>query len=206
MKYLLIILLPNKPEQKIALEEDRITLGRSSGNSIQLSVPEISSRHLEFNKTPGGYRVLDVGSTNGTKVNGTRIREHDLEDGDRLLIGQVLRVEYRVLADEAPTAQEAAPPKPKVVEAKPEPAVPTVLMEKAPPAIPTAKTVPAVSVSPVVPRKPPPANPRIPRPAKPSQGPPPANPASPKKPPSAPPTGPNSPTVRKLKPPKPGER
>ena len=197
MKYLLVILLPDKTEQKIALEEDRVTLGRSSANAIQLSIPEISSRHLEFTKVEGGYKVLDVGSTNGTKVNGTRIREHQLQDGDRLLMGQVLRAEYRVVPDEATTAQGAAPPKPKVVEASLAPADPTVLMAKSP-----AVAKPAIPAAPGGPKKPPPAAPRIPRPAGSAQdSPPPANPPAPERPPGAPPSGRGSPTVRKLKPP-----
>jgi hypothetical protein len=198
MKYLLVVLLPDKTEKKIALEGDKVTLGRSSGNAIQLSVPEISSRHLEFTKLEDGYQVLDVGSTNGTKVNGARIREHQLQDGDRLLIGQVLRAEYRAVDDEATTARDAAPPKPEVVEVAPEPAAPTVLMEKPPPVAKPAEAIPA---APAVPKKPPPAAPKIPRPAKATQTPPPANPDAPAKPPVAPPSGPNVPTVRKLKPP-----
>lgn len=97
MKHLLIIQWPDGTENKIALEGDKVTLGRSAGNSIQLHVPEVSSRHLEFIKTEGGYRAVDTDSANGTEVNGARIGECQLQDGDLLLIGEVLRVKYRVV-------------------------------------------------------------------------------------------------------------
>jgi pSer/pThr/pTyr-binding forkhead associated (FHA) protein len=38
--------------------------------------------------TDGGYALVDLGSTNGTMVNGRKVREHELEDGDRITIGR----------------------------------------------------------------------------------------------------------------------
>ncbi|WP_425617846.1 ATP-binding protein [Anatilimnocola sp. NA78] len=72
------------------------TLGRDESNRIQLADNEVSRRHAEVRDAdgpdgePGGYRVVDLQSSNGTYVNDQRISEHLLRTGDRLLIGRTL--------------------------------------------------------------------------------------------------------------------
>lgn len=70
----------------------RITVGRASGNDIVLRFPQVSKIHAYFiAPAPGaGLLLVDCGSTNGTRVNGVRIREGDrveLLDGDRIDFG-----------------------------------------------------------------------------------------------------------------------
>ena len=49
----------------------------------------MSRRHVLVMATPGGYTIRDLGSQNGTYVNGTRVDESPLTDGDRITIGEI---------------------------------------------------------------------------------------------------------------------
>jgi hypothetical protein len=66
------------------------TIGRTSKNSIQLDDASISRRHAEISQGTEGYLLRDLDSQNGTFVNGDRITERVLADGDRVLFGTVL--------------------------------------------------------------------------------------------------------------------
>lgn len=64
------------------------TLGRTPDNSIPLDKPEVSRRHARITLADdGSYTLVDNNSNNGTYVNGDRITEHKLRDGDRIQIG-----------------------------------------------------------------------------------------------------------------------
>lgn len=71
-----------------------ISLGRSSANDV--SYPEdasLSRQHLVFEKTGEDCTVRDLGSKNGTRVNGVRLAEkHVLRPGDRITAGHLLIV------------------------------------------------------------------------------------------------------------------
>lgn len=68
------------------------SVGRDSSSSIRLFDTEVSRRHAEFRLAPGGWRIVDVGSANGTFVNGEPIKDHVLQPGDRVQIGQSVLV------------------------------------------------------------------------------------------------------------------
>ena len=63
------------------------TIGRTPDNQIVVPVREVSRRHAEIVLTDTGYVVKDLGSPNGTFVNGERITEHRLQDEDRIAMG-----------------------------------------------------------------------------------------------------------------------
>jgi len=72
------------------LEAPEHVLGRSAEVGVQINDHGVSRRHARINRTAeGGYQVTDLDSTNGTYVNGLRIRTADLHEGDRLQIGTV---------------------------------------------------------------------------------------------------------------------
>jgi signal transduction histidine kinase/pSer/pThr/pTyr-binding forkhead associated (FHA) protein len=81
---------------------DRLTVGRESSNRIRLTDTEVSRRHAEFVRTPEGYRLLDVGSANGTFVNSRPIRDVLLQPGDQVQIGQTTLVFTAVRGDALP--------------------------------------------------------------------------------------------------------
>jgi FhaA, N-terminal domain/FHA domain len=74
--------------QRIPLGDRPVTVGRMSDCSIPLNDQNVSRRHAEIAPARGAYVVRDLGSTNGTMVNGTRIGgEQRLTDGDILSFG-----------------------------------------------------------------------------------------------------------------------
>jgi pSer/pThr/pTyr-binding forkhead associated (FHA) protein len=63
------------------------TLGRTPDTKIVVHTKEVSRRHAEIVMAGGGYLVKDLGSPNGTFVNGERITEHRLKEGDKVTLG-----------------------------------------------------------------------------------------------------------------------
>jgi predicted component of type VI protein secretion system len=64
-----------------------ISMGRAMENTIVLTSPYVSRKHATIQADPKGYRIVDQGSTNGTFVNGQKIKEHHLSVGDKIRIG-----------------------------------------------------------------------------------------------------------------------
>ena len=87
----LLIHTPDGGTRPLALERDRYTLGRSSAN--ELCYPEdagLSRQHLALEKDGGTWTVRDLGSKNGTFVNGLRITSpHPLDKNDRVTAGHI---------------------------------------------------------------------------------------------------------------------
>ncbi len=75
--------------QEFALQEGQdYTVGRSSDSSLILVEDMVSRNHARIFITPqGGVRMEDLGSTNGSFVNGERVRDSDVKEGDRILFG-----------------------------------------------------------------------------------------------------------------------
>ena len=67
-------------------------IGRDAGNHVQLTMPEVSKRHAQVEFAQDGWRIRDLDSRNGLSVNGKRVREAKLKDGDRLGIGPYILV------------------------------------------------------------------------------------------------------------------
>ena len=68
------------------------SVGRDSVSAIRLHDTEVSRRHAEFRLANGSYYLVDVGSANGTFVNGQPVQNVLLQPGDRIQIGQSLLV------------------------------------------------------------------------------------------------------------------
>jgi len=66
----------------------RSVVGTAADCDVVLRDGSISSRHAEFIATGSGFRVNDLGSTNGTFVNDKRITSHDLVDNDNVRLGR----------------------------------------------------------------------------------------------------------------------
>jgi hypothetical protein len=63
-------------------------LGRSSGCDIHLTDPNVSRRHAELRQEGTSYWIVDLGSTNGIEVNGSRTERAKLEHGDTVTLGE----------------------------------------------------------------------------------------------------------------------
>jgi pSer/pThr/pTyr-binding forkhead associated (FHA) protein len=72
------------------LGEYVVSVGRQGDCTIVLADPNVSRRHAEIHPAGDGFIVIDQGSTNGTRVNGARISEHQLRDGDEVRFGNTV--------------------------------------------------------------------------------------------------------------------
>lgn len=106
---------PHKPQDRVTrvlvgkvgnqllrfpLFKDRLTIGRTDDNDIQLNAVYISRRHAVVQAGDDATRVIDWGSKNGVYVNSKRVTEHFLENGDIVTIGNAhFRYEERPKRD-----------------------------------------------------------------------------------------------------------
>jgi pSer/pThr/pTyr-binding forkhead associated (FHA) protein len=71
------------------LEGDSLEVGRDDDVAIRVDEPLVSRRHARIEKRGEAWVLIDLGSTNFTRVNGERIRhEWELLDGDELTFGR----------------------------------------------------------------------------------------------------------------------
>ncbi|MEO1271491.1 MAG: FHA domain-containing protein, partial [Myxococcota bacterium] len=78
-------------QKEYMLARDRVTMGRGTNNDILVPDIAISRQHLEIIRKPDGtYKMRDMNSGNGTKLNGSRVIESDLFVGDRIEIGSTI--------------------------------------------------------------------------------------------------------------------
>jgi hypothetical protein len=73
--------------ERHAIDKRVMVLGRAQDCDIQLADPNVSRRHAEVRQEETSYWIVDLGSTNGMEVNGRRLRQAKLEDGDRVTLG-----------------------------------------------------------------------------------------------------------------------
>ena len=73
--------------REVPVTGDRVVLGRSRECDIRLADANASRRHAEVRHEDGSYWVIDLGSTNGTELNGRRVERAQLSDGDRITLG-----------------------------------------------------------------------------------------------------------------------
>ncbi|OQX68068.1 MAG: hypothetical protein B6A08_12290 [Sorangiineae bacterium NIC37A_2] len=74
----------------LPLRKDPQTIGRDPSVELRLEVPAVSRRHAEIRFERGSFIVRDLGSTNGTLLDGQRIEEAVLEDNSELRIGDAI--------------------------------------------------------------------------------------------------------------------
>lgn len=75
--------------ERYVLDRDETTVGRVPGNDVVLDDASISRRHAKIVRSGSTYTLFDLRSSNGTRVNGTKVSRHDLEDGDALQFGDI---------------------------------------------------------------------------------------------------------------------
>lgn len=93
------------------LTEEKTTIGRLPDNTLQIDDGSVSSHHAELTLEGDRYHLHDLGSTNGTSVNGEPITDAVLRNGDEIRFGTV-QVVFVGMAEEADSSQplpESAP-------------------------------------------------------------------------------------------------
>jgi len=74
-------------DSTVPLSEDEITIGREASNGVAVSDPSVSRKHCALLGREGKFLVRDLGSRNGTLVNGGAVQEHWLKHGDEITTG-----------------------------------------------------------------------------------------------------------------------
>ncbi|MCB2184922.1 MAG: FHA domain-containing protein [Deltaproteobacteria bacterium] len=96
-------------------QKEVLVVGRDPSCDLTLDHPDVSRRHAELRRTPQGYLIKDLGSTNGTTVNGTKVAEKLLANGDKVAFGAVTSQVEIPAADKtrvrSTRVHQAAPPR-----------------------------------------------------------------------------------------------
>lgn len=72
---------------RVVLGSEPVDIGRLPECGIVMADPNVSRRHAEIRRVGHEIVIVDLGSTNGTRVNGAPIRERKLADGDEITVG-----------------------------------------------------------------------------------------------------------------------
>lgn len=158
-----------QPGQSFMLDKDWITVGRDPSNDIEISDPQVSRQHARITRQGKTTIIEDLGSTNGTYVNGVRLTgSHVMANGDVIGLGDAVTLTFyeEGLASDVsetvvgrPASAEAAPPVSYELPTQPPSSAEPAEEEAAPPP-PPPQAAPA----------PPPAYPAEPAPPEPSSG------------------------------------
>ena len=80
---------PDGKRVEFPLDGDALEVGRDEEIAIRLDEPLVSRRHARLERRGDGWVVVDLGSTNFTRVNGERVRrERELAHGDEVTLGR----------------------------------------------------------------------------------------------------------------------
>ena len=91
----LVLMNADGPEQEYELSKTSVTLGRAMTNDVILNDSKISRSHARLECSPRGCELVDLGSSNGTLLNGVRVQKAWLGSGDRIKLGS-LELRYEV--------------------------------------------------------------------------------------------------------------
>jgi hypothetical protein len=95
----LIVRRGPQPNQIYELSKEILTIGRDITNDIVINDPEVSRHHLRLTRGAGGFTIEDLGSTNGTFVNGQRLTgARPLRNGELVGLGETVTLSYESAA------------------------------------------------------------------------------------------------------------
>jgi predicted component of type VI protein secretion system len=92
--------------QQVALDRDRLSIGRLAFNDVVLPFAQVSRQHAELRRINGQWWIADMHSTNGLHLNARRIQERALQNGDTILLAP--GISLRFVDDHAPTRSAEA--------------------------------------------------------------------------------------------------
>jgi hypothetical protein len=111
------ITVPDKKAQpyRFALDRKSVSLGRGSENDIVIDCGSVSVRHAVMERVKGGYELRDLGSTNGTKLDGKARDLVELRDGLSVKLGDVA-FDFTLTPDEQLTLGGELPGEPPIIK------------------------------------------------------------------------------------------
>lgn len=92
MNVTLVMVKADGSMKEIPIDREVVTIGRDDGMKLRIPVSSVSRRHCELRVTSTGVLIKDLGSSNGTFVNGHKVRDEELEAGDLVGVGPVVFV------------------------------------------------------------------------------------------------------------------
>ena len=104
----LILSMDGQVLKEIPLSKERITIGRKAQNDVQIDNLAVSGEHAVIVSVMDDAFLEDLGSTNGTMVNGKAVKKHFLQDNDVVELGKY-KLKYVVEKKPQPKAAQAAP-------------------------------------------------------------------------------------------------
>lgn len=109
-RFRLVVRRGPQPNQVYELNKDIITIGRDITNDITINDPEVSRHHLRLTRGAGGFTLEDLGSTNGTFINGARMTgAKPLNNGDMIGLGETVTLGYEMARPAVAAAPSAEP-------------------------------------------------------------------------------------------------
>lgn len=117
--YLRVIHKSEELPPEFVIDKPLITVGRHPSNDICLPLPSISRFHSRIESHSGRFFLVDLKSSNGTYINGRRITECALNDGDIIILGNVeLQFTFESLEESAQEAEATATTQVEIIPAK----------------------------------------------------------------------------------------
>ena len=120
-QYQLVMHSGPTPGKTFPLEGDVITIGREADNGIIINDAEVSRKHTQFVFQGGKFILTDLGSTNGTFVNGQRLTgQHILQPGEVISLGEQINLLFESIAQVDPNATMLSTGRPPAPMPRPE--------------------------------------------------------------------------------------
>jgi hypothetical protein len=93
------VIRPDGTQGEVELDGAMLTIGRAGDNRLVVHDGRVSRHHARLQARRGSLIFTDLGSTNGSRVNGTAVKEVVLGEGDRIEVGDTVLVVESVAAD-----------------------------------------------------------------------------------------------------------
>lgn len=124
MDVALFLMRDQKERRRFPVEQDVATIGRGEGCDLRIPLGDVSRKHCSLIKSDEGLVIQDIGSSNGTYVNGKRVQEASLRPGDLIRVGSlrfVVQIDGKPsdseLEDYSTSAEQTVPESPDDDEA-----------------------------------------------------------------------------------------
>src|SRR5512133_2465588 len=107
MQVVLVMFRPDRSRRSFSVARDLTVIGRGEDCDLRIPLGEVSRKHARLAKDGDALHLEDLGSSNGTYVNGERVQESGLNGGDILAVGPLTFV---VQVNGFPADEDITPP------------------------------------------------------------------------------------------------